>query len=333
LTFHKAKIAIAFERAENSYIHHKKRMIRRSLFIFISFFVLLQTSSAQSYTVGTYNLRYDNKGDTGNLWVNRAPIITSLVQFHDFDIFGTQEGLKNQLEDLKTGLPAYSYYGIGRDDGKDKGEHSAIFYKTDKFKVLNKGDFWLSETPDKPGPGWDAKLNRICSWVQFQENSISKRKFYFFSVHYDHQGVKARIESSKLILAKMKEIAGSDRVIFVGDLNGGRTSEWYQTLASTDWLRDTYGLSKLTYSNSGSFNGFGKQDNNPEVIDHIFTTSGFTIEKWGILTDTYHGKYPSDHFPVLVKLSFSAINDRSKAILNAGNPSSSGTQEQRGVLP
>jgi hypothetical protein len=95
---------------------------------------LLSESGAQTLTVGTYNLRYDNKGDSGNLWINRAPIITNLIQFHDFDIFGTQEGLKNQLEDLKKGLTAYTYYGIGRDDGKEKGEHSAIFYKTDKFK-------------------------------------------------------------------------------------------------------------------------------------------------------------------------------------------------------
>lgn len=259
-------------------------------------------ANAQSLTVGSYNIRYDNKGDSGNLWVNRAPVVAALVQFHDFDVFGIQEGLKNQLDDMKTKLPAYSYYGIGRDDGKDKGEHSSVFYKTDKFTLLGKGDFWLSETPDKPGPGWDARLNRICSWVQLQDRA-SKKKFYFFSVHYDHQGVKARIESSKLILQKIKQIAGNNPAIFVGDLNGGRDSEWYQTLAATDWLKDTYTQSKFTYANSGSFNAFGKQNGSAEVIDHIFTTRGFAIEKWGILTDTYHGKYPSDHFPVLVKLS------------------------------
>jgi endonuclease/exonuclease/phosphatase family metal-dependent hydrolase len=259
-------------------------------------------ANAQSYTVGTYNLRYDNKNDSGNLWINRAPVIASLIMFHDFDVFGIQEGLKNQLDDLSATLKGYSFYGIGRDDGKDKGEHSSVFYKTDKFTLLNKGDFWLSETPEKPGPGWDARLNRICSWVQLQDRS-SKRKFYFFSVHYDHQGVKARIESSKLIQRKIKEIAGNEPAIFVGDLNGGRESEWYQTLASTDWLKDTYGRAEVKYANNGSFNSFGKQNDSNEVIDHIFTAGKFRIERWGILTDTYHGKYPSDHFPVLVKLS------------------------------
>jgi hypothetical protein len=133
-------------------------MMRRYLFISIlAIFLLCLPEAKRNINGRNYNLRYDNKGDSGNLWVNRAPVITNLVQFHDFDIFGTQEGLKNQLEDLKKGLTAYSYYGIGRDDGKEKGEHSAVFYKTDKFKVLSQGDFWLSETPEKPGSGLGCK--------------------------------------------------------------------------------------------------------------------------------------------------------------------------------
>ena len=292
----------SFASLREIFLHSQTKTMRRFLAILIIIFSSAIISHAQPLTVGTYNIRYDNKGDSLNPWTKRAPVIRSMIQFHDFDILGTQEGLKHQLEDLKTGLPGYTYYGIGRDDGKDKGEHSVIFYKTEKFNVLQSGDFWLSETPDKPGPGWDARLNRICSWVQLQDKK-SKQKFYFFSVHYDHQGVKARIESSKLILQKIKEIAGNDKAIFVGDLNGGRTSEWYQTLASTDWLVDTYTKAKVTYASNASFNGFGKQVDSDEVIDHIFTTKGFVIEKWGILTDTYHGKYPSDHFPVLVKLS------------------------------
>lgn len=149
---------------------------------------------AQKLTIGTYNIRYDNPKDTGNLWVDRAPVIASLIRFHDFDIFGTQEGYKNQLDDITTALPQYNYYGVGRDDGKDKGEHSAIFYKKDEFNLLNKGDFWLSQTPDKPGLGWDATCcNRICSWVYLQHKKSGK-KFYFFNAHFDHQGVQARKE-------------------------------------------------------------------------------------------------------------------------------------------
>jgi len=258
---------------------------------------------AQSFNVATFNIRYDNPSDTGNLWVNRAPVVSSLIRFHDFDIFGVQEALKNQLDDISTALPQFSRYGIGRNDGKDGGEHSTIFYKKDKFKLLKSGDFWLSQTPDKPGLGWDATCcNRICSWV-YLENIASGKKFYFFNVHFDHQGFIARKESSKLIIQKIKDIAGSQPVIFTGDLNGGRDSEWYQTIANSGILKDSYADVKFPYELNSSANGF-RAPRNKSVIDHIFTSKQFTSSRWGILTDTYFGKFPSDHFPVMSTVSF-----------------------------
>ncbi|HCN82498.1 MAG TPA: endonuclease [Sphingobacteriaceae bacterium] len=258
--------------------------------------------SAQTFTVATYNLRYDNRSDSGNLWVNRAPVQANLIRFHDFDIFGIQEGLKNQIDDLSKALPQYSRYGIGRDDGKDAGEHSAIYYKKDKFKLLKSGDFWLSQTPDKPGKGWDATCcNRICSWVQLQDIP-SKKKFYMFNVHFDHQGVVARVESAKLMIAKIKAIAGTDPVLFTGDLNGGRESEWYKYIASSGLVKDSHSLAQYPYENNASFNSF-RTPRGMEAIDHIFLTKQFSVKKWGILTDTYFGKYPSDHFPVMAVVS------------------------------
>ena len=123
-----------------------------------------------SITVASYNLRNANGGDSinGNGWGQRYPVIAQIVQYHDFDIFGTQECFIHQLKDMKEALPGYDYIGVGRDDGKEKGEHSAIFYRTDKFDVIEKGDFWLSETPDVPSKGWDAVLPRICSWGHFK---------------------------------------------------------------------------------------------------------------------------------------------------------------------
>lgn len=117
-----------------------------------------KAESTAEFNVATYNLRQLNRGDSaaGNGWDRRHPVVASLIKFHGFDIFGTQEGFKSQLEDLKRDLPGYDYIGIGREDGKDAGEHSAIFYNTDIFSLVDKGDFWLSETPDKPGLGWDA---------------------------------------------------------------------------------------------------------------------------------------------------------------------------------
>ena len=263
------------------------------------------TSQAQRLTVATYNMRNDNNAQdsmSGNGWKQRYPVIASLVRFHDFDIFGTQECLYHQLENIKSELPGYTYVGIGRDDGKQAGEFSAIYYKTERFTPLEKGDFWLSETPDKPSLGWDAKCcKRICSWVYLQDKK-SKAKFYVFNAHYDHQGIVARNESSKLVLKKIKEIAGDAPAIFMGDLNGGMESDWYKLLADSKMLKDAYYDVKYPYAPNGSFNGFGSNTDSNQIIDHIFVTKQFMATKWGILTDTYHGKYPSDHFPVEVQL-------------------------------
>jgi endonuclease/exonuclease/phosphatase family metal-dependent hydrolase len=258
---------------------------------------------AQSFNVATFNIRYDTSNDSANLWVKRAPVVANLIRFHDFDVFGIQEGLKNQLEDISAALPQYSRYGIGRDDGKEAGEHSAIYYKKDQFKLLKSGDFWLSQTPDVPGKGWDATCcNRICTWV-YLENKQSRKKFYLFNVHFDHQGVVARKESAKLMLKKISEIAGQEPVLLTGDLNGNRESEWYQTVANSNILKDTYAGVKYPYENNSSSNGF-RTPQGMAVIDHIFMSKQFTATRWGILTDTYFGKFPSDHFPVVTTVSF-----------------------------
>jgi len=278
-------------------------MIKKTV-IQAAFLLLCSTQIfAQKLIIGTYNLRNDNKGDIGNLWVQRAPIVANLIRFHQFDIFGIQEGFKNQLDDINKALPAYAHYGLGRDDGKDAGEHSSIFYRKDKFKLLKKGDFWLSETPGKPGLGWDATCcNRICTWVYLQDLSSGK-KFYYFNAHFDHEGKIARVESSKLILSKIKEIAGTEPAIFTGDLNGDHQSKWYLELAKSGLLSDTYNQVEKPYVNNSSFNAFGKDVDGYGIIDHVFVTKDFKADRWGILTDTYHGKYPSDHFPILVEVS------------------------------
>jgi len=277
-------------------------MIARLFFVGL---ILIHSFSIKSQQIvaGTFNLRYDNPRDSGNLWKDRAPIVASLIRFHEFDILGTQEGLKHQIDDIRNALPEYSYYGKGRDDGQSKGEHSAIFYRKDKYSVIDSGDFWLSQTPEKPGPGWDANLNRICSWVKLKPKQKGKT-FYVFNVHYDHQGVKARIESSKLMIEKISQIAGKQPVIFTGDFNGNHQSEWYLYLKNSQLLKDALDLSMRPYMNNGSFNGFGANNASKDIIDHIFISSHFKVRKYGILTDTYHGKFPSDHFPVMAILNF-----------------------------
>lgn len=275
----------------------------RSLLFLITCIICIANVNGQEITVGSLNIRFDNPRDSGNLWKDRAPAMAAMIRFHEFDLLGTQEGLHNQLQDLQADLPDFSYYGIGRDDGKTSGEHSAIFYRKSAFTLLDSGSFWLSPTPDKPGPGWDARLHRICSWVKLKTKKGGK-VLYAFNVHYDHQGIEARKESSKLMLQKIKQIAGNSPVVFTGDFNGGQDSEWYLSLKTSGIIRDSYLEIKDPYMNNGTFNAFRVNNPSNEIIDHIFITDHFKVKKYGVLTDTYHGKFPSDHFPVLVKLVF-----------------------------
>lgn len=262
-------------------------------------------ATGQHIIAATYNLRYDNKADSGNLWQNRAPVVAGLIQFHSIDLLGTQEGYQHQLNHLSASMPQYGCYGVGRDDGKQAGEHSAIFYNRSRFALLDSGDFWLSATPDRPSLGWDATCcKRLCSWVKLRQQENGK-VLWCFNVHYDHQGILAREESSKLLLRKVAEIAGSGIAIVMGDMNGGRSSSWYRRLATSGVLTDTYDKARLKYDFNPSFQAFGKQLESSEVIDHIFISQhDCKVLRWGILSDSYHGRYPSDHFPVLVELEY-----------------------------
>ena len=282
--------------------HFSNLRFMKKILALVSFFILIMQTviNAQEMNIGTYNLRYDNPRDSGNLWKDRLPNIVKLIKFHEFDIIGTQEGLYHQLQALSSALPEFEFYGIGRDDGIAKGEFSAIFFKKDRFRLQRKGDFWLSTTPEKPGPGWDAHLNRICSWIELEEKKTKKR-FYVFNVHFDHEGQVARIESSKLILRKILEIAGSAAVVLTGDFNGDHSTDCYKEIANSNLLRDSYFNVTEPYAPNGSFNGFNPQGIRPGIIDHIFLTKDFSNLKYGILTDTYNGKFPSDHFPIWLK--------------------------------
>ncbi len=270
---------------------------------------LMNSNMAQELKIATYNIRYSIEGNhkqdsvKGEDWKSRGPVVAALIRFHKFDIFGTQEGLLHQLNDIVEWAPNYQFIGVGRDDGKQAGEHAAIFYLKNKFQVVKHGDFWLSETPDKPSKGWDATCcNRLCSWALFKELK-SGEEFYVFNAHFDHQGIEARKESAVLILHKIGQIAGDNPVIFMGDLNGDHESDWYKALEKSELLNDTYQLVEDPYAVNGSFNGFGRSTESNSIIDHVFVTYHFSARKWGLLTDTFHGRFPSDHFPVVINVT------------------------------
>ena len=264
--------------------------------------ICIQFAFAQKNTpvvIATYNIRYNNPGDSLNAWSHRKENVKALIRFHEFDIFGTQEGLIDQMNGISE-MEAYARTGHGRDDGKEAGEHSAIFYKKDRFKLIESGDFWLSETPEKPGKGWDAKCcNRICSWGKFQDIQ-TKKIFYFFSVHFDHQGIVARKESGKLMVKKIQEIAKNAPVICVGDFNSTPETEQIQTMQTI--LNDSYNVTQdPPYGPVGTFNAFKFDAPMKHRIDYIFVSKGIKVLKYGVLTDAKDQRYPSDHQPVMIK--------------------------------
>lgn len=282
-----------------------------------------------SFTAASYNLRNANGGDSlkGNGWGYRYPVIAQMVRYHEFDIFGTQECFAHQLADMKEALPGYDCIGVGRDDGKTQGEHSAIFYRTDKFELMDKGDFWLSETPDVPSKGWDAVLPRICSWGHFKVRETGF-EFLFFNLHMDHIGKNARVESAYLVQRKMKELGKGLPVILTGDFNVDQTHRSYAALVSEGVLCDSYEKADYRYATNGTFNGFKPESYTDSRIDHVFVSPEFHVTKYGVLTDTYRrpvgektsvedapreisvkayeARTPSDHFPVKVNLKFTA---------------------------
>ncbi|HJD75877.1 endonuclease/exonuclease/phosphatase family metal-dependent hydrolase [Bacteroides reticulotermitis] len=305
--------------------------LKNLLLIAIAMIVFGSCQSYQptSFSVASYNLRNANRSDSiqGDGWGQRCPVIAQMVQYHDFDIFGTQECFAHQLQDLKKALPGYDYIGVGRDDGKQKGEHAAIFYRTDKFDIIEKGDFWLSETPDKPSKGWDAVLPRICSWGHFKCKDTGF-EFLFFNLHMDHIGTKARVESAFLVQQKMKEFGTKLPAILTGDFNVDQTHSSYEALVAQGVLCDSYVTSDFRFALNGTFNGFDPNSFTDSRIDHIFVSPSFHVKKYGVLTDSYRSikgtgekanvkdfpkeidiqayqaRVPSDHFPVKVELEF-----------------------------
>lgn len=252
--------------------------------------------------VATYNLRYNTVADSLNAWPYRKEQVKSLIRYHGFDIFGTQEGLRDQLDELAQ-MQEYAFTGVGRDDGKKAGEHSAIFYRWEKFELVDSGNFWLSETPEKPSKGWDATCcNRLCTWAAFKVKQ-SNTLFYVFNAHFDHQGTEARKQSARLMLQKMNEIARDAAIICMGDFNS--TPETEQVSSIKKVFQDAYDISETApYGPVGTFNGFRWNAVAKDRIDYVFVTKPIKVLKYAVLSDAVNLRYPSDHFPVLVKLEW-----------------------------
>jgi endonuclease/exonuclease/phosphatase family metal-dependent hydrolase len=280
---------------------------RQSIFLGLALLarvVVVPTSVAAApsseINIATYNLRLNNPSDGPNAWPLRKDTVKALIAYHEFDIVGTQEGLPDQIADLDA-MPGFAHVGVGRDDGKNAGEHSAIFYRTARFDVEKHGDYWLSETPDQPSKGWDAKCcNRIASWAKFHDRVTGKR-FFIFNVHFDHQGEVARRESAKLMLQKIKEIAGNATVICTGDFNSTPETEQIKRMKTV--LSDAREVSAASpYGPVGTFNDFKLDSALPDRIDYIFVGPGIDVLTYAVLTDSVNARFPSDHLPAAARI-------------------------------
>lgn len=266
------------------------------------------TPKETKLNVMTFNIRLDHAGDSLNNWQYRKDIAGSMVRFYDVDILGTQEVLHNQLVDLRDRLADYESVGVGREDGAEKGEYSAVFYKRSRFDLLNSGTFWLSENPNAVGKkGWDAACERVVSWAHLKDKS-TKKEFVFFNTHFDHMGVEARRNSSLLILSKVKEIAKGLPAVITGDFNANPETDVYKELVNPnnpDRFTDARNITAFKHGEKSSFHNFGRIPvEKRELIDFIFVKNINKVSRYGIINESVDGVFLTDHNPVFATIEF-----------------------------
>jgi endonuclease/exonuclease/phosphatase family metal-dependent hydrolase len=275
------------------------------LISFLLIFVVL--AMAQDLNVMTFNIRLNTPADSLNAWPYRKDKVASQILFHEAHIIGVQEALHEQILDLQQRLPTYKYAGVGRDDGNEKGEYSAIFYDATRLLALQTKTFWLSETPEIPGSkSWDAAITRIVTWIKFRDKK-TKKIFFAFNTHFDHLGQVARRESAKILLQKIKEIAGTTAAIITGDFNAHPADEPIKVIMDQSdplHLTDSKEVSvKPHYGPGGTFNGFKEKERDDQPIDYIFLKGKWKVLNHATISQTWEGKFASDHFAVWAQLN------------------------------
>ncbi|WP_298246316.1 endonuclease/exonuclease/phosphatase family protein [uncultured Christiangramia sp.] len=272
--------------------------------ILSSFLVILISAfcSAQEVSVMSYNIKYANENDGENSWSKRKDFITDQIQFYEPQILGLQEAVKIQIEHFLVEVDGYQSIGVAREDGHNKGEFTAILYKTEDFEVEESSTFWLSATPEEVSTGWDAALPRICTYALFRSKDSGK-KFWVFNTHFDHIGKNARTKSAELILKKIAELNTNQLPVFLmGDLNLEPDAEGVINILKQ--LQDSWEIAQKTLGPEGTFNGFQFDKPVDRRIDYIFVNDQISVNKYAVLTDSNDLKYPSDHFPIYIEAEF-----------------------------
>jgi len=264
---------------------------------------IFDSSYAQSNNalkIMSFNIRYGTAEDGVNSWSFRKEYVLKTIIDFNADILGLQEALQFQIDELINQLPEYNYVGVGRDDGKSAGEFSCILYRKERFEIDSTNTFWFSETPEVvASKSWGNNITRICTWAKINDK-LSKKSFYVFNVHLDHESQNSREKSSALLMNQINEKLLP--VILTGDFNCGDENPVIKTILSSG-LTDTFRKLHTKRNDEGTFNSF-KGETNGDKIDFIFTSKEFEVFYSTIVRTNYNGKFPSDHFPVTAIISF-----------------------------
>ena len=242
----------------------------------------------------SYNIRTSWGHDGDHSWQHRRPATVRMLREEAPDVFGLQEAMQDQLQYIDAECPQYARVGVDRDGDAASGETMAVYYLRDRFDLLDSGTFWISDTPEQVSRGWDAACNRTVTWVELRDKASGK-EFFYFNTHLDHQGRQAREEGVKLIVSKIREIAGPrSAVVLGGDLNAPADSPVFRPLLRTMKAA----RSKAAESDSkGTFNGFGTAPDTI-ILDHLFFRGRIRCRRFVTLDGNYGAPYISDHYPI-----------------------------------
>lgn len=286
----------------------------KQFFAGIALLFLSTSIFANTFSVMSYNVRCGmcEPADSPNNWSKRKYLIAHLIKTHNPDIIGLQEAELFQVSDLAEMLDDYSWMGVGREDGKDKGETTAILFRHSRFALQGQQTLWLSETPLQASRGWDAAYRRTLSIAKLLD-VISKKPVFVFNTHLDNEGETARQEGTKLLLREIEKIDPATTVVVTGDFNLTATAASYNIITQT--LADAEKISAApAIGGNKTYNAFGENKEPDNKIDFVFVRKPVKVLSHQVDTTTYNSLYPSDHYPIIVKLDTSPVADDTSAI-------------------